>query len=314
MAGSRILRYVLALCTPCFLASCVRETPLVECTGSIVTTEQDSCEAGLWAIPLDVKIDGQIVGSIGIDRAPFGPFKYSNRQWEFQIWAGKRQLRNQQLRCELSEHREYSLQLRHMGDIRIDGVFQAPCEGRACLTAARETLTPAKTICVTDAYASLEAITTTRPPTHTCNAIIRKVSGENTCTPGAWDQPIEVSLSGHVIGSMEPGATTFGPFPYTEPDPWVELHIGKRSIGYEPFSCDSSRPLQTLEFSVRHRELPLPERDPIECEGYSCLSSAHVHGQGTYCESEFDLEDADSRSKKTTSGTDAPRIPWFTEE
>lgn len=279
------------------LAGCVKNPPPVECTGSVVTTVQsNTCEAGRWDIPIDVKVDGQLVGSIGVDRAPFGPFKYSSRQRQIELWAGRRQLDNDTLRCKVGEHREFGFELRHIGGVPTYAGGRLPCEGRACLTSEYETSTDH--VCYTAPSLELRAITTTTKPTETCNATVRKVVQENSCAPGLWKVPIEVRLSGHVIGSMPPDQTTLGPFPYAEPDPWVELWVGKRRVAaHWAMSCHDGQPL-TLELTAWHRQVVLPSPESVDCEGAECLDSAKVTRRGTYCSSTFDLSPADLNEER----------------
>lgn len=292
MAGLRAIRYVMMSCLLFSLAGCARNPPLVECTGSVVTTVvSDSCEPGLWDVPIDVKVDGQLIGSIGIDRARFGPFKYSNRQRKLEFWAGLRQVDSDGLRCELGEHREFSFELRHIGS-PTNAPGPMPCEGRDCLAA--KYATQSRGTCITASFVNPRSITTPTPSAQTCNATIQRVVKENSCAPGLWDVPIEVRLSGHVIGSIEPGAPIFGPFPYGEPDPWIELWVGKRRLAELKYSmsCRDAQPL-TLKLAVWHQEFIQPTADYADCEGTQCLASAKVIRPGTYCFSTFDLDRAD---------------------
>lgn len=159
MAGFRALRYALALWPLYFATACVSEPPLVECTGSVVTTVENSCEAGLWDVPLDIKIDGQVVGSIGVDRAPSGSFKFTNRPHELEVWVGKRQLTYEPMFCQAGEHQEFSLRLKHLGTILLDPTATIPCEGRACLTAVDRVATRNDTICLTYSHLIHPAVT-----------------------------------------------------------------------------------------------------------------------------------------------------------
>ena len=285
-----VLRILLVSCLLwCSTAVC-RERPLVECTGLVVPTVKfDSCKPGSSAFPIDVKVDGQRIGSIGSNRAPLGPFKYSNRQRRLESWAGKKEIEYQLLTCAVGEQREFALDLMHLGMTHIsEGSGETPCKGSDCPIAS------GSDDCISEFSVRPLSITSRVPPAQTCSATIELAVEENSCARGLWDVPVEVRVAGHVVGSIEPGAHSFGPFPFAEPDPWVALWVGKRELAsWYGMNCLKGKEL-ALKFSSRHQQKFVSERTYLPCAGAECIETEWPYHYGNVCVSSFDLDRRDA--------------------
>jgi hypothetical protein len=133
---TRELLYAVAICC---LSGCAGQQPPVECAGKIVLKiSSDTCDARLWQIPLEVRLGGQVVGSIDPEVKEFTGISWSSRSRDpdriLEVWIGKRQLGFPERlpRCEPGTPEQKIDLTGFHGAVYANKPVSLPCEGTEC--------------------------------------------------------------------------------------------------------------------------------------------------------------------------------------